>query len=154
EIMGVGSGHYDEAWFEAIAARPDVAFVIPNTRRIAASFTSVTHIGSGNQVRALQMLPTAPGDPLLTHVYTSPLGTHQLVLSSLAARKLSAAVGDLLEGRVDRVRNEQNERVTLTLEVIGVAPEEVLPIEAAFVSLDLLLATEDYRDGIAVERFH
>jgi putative ABC transport system permease protein len=154
EIIGVGGGRYDEAWFATMAARPDVAFVIPNTRRIAASFTSVRHIDTGNQVNTLQMLPTAPGDPLLTEVNPNPLGTYEVVLSALAARELGAAVGDRLEARIGRRHNKQNESVNLTLVVVGITPEGTLAIEAAFVSLELLLATEDYRDGIAVEHFN
>jgi len=154
EIIGVGSGRFDDAWFDKMAARQDVAFVIPNTRRIAASFTSVKHINSGSRLRALQMIPTAPGDPLLKDILTVALKTDQVVLSYLAARKLNAAVGERLTARLDRRRDNQSERTTLNLEVSGIAPEGVLAIEAAFVSLDLLLATEDYRDGIAVELFN
>jgi putative ABC transport system permease protein len=154
EIIGVGGGQYDDDWFVEMASRPDVAFVIPSTRRIAANLTSVMHPETKTQLRTLQMLPTGPGDPVLAEVTTATLDTNQVVLSFTAAQKLGAKAGDLLLARVDRRRNQQHEYVSVPLEVIAVAPENVLAIDAVFVSLDLLLATEDYRDGIAVERFN
>ena len=39
EVLAVGSRRFDEPWFARIAARADVAFVVPNTRRIAASLS-------------------------------------------------------------------------------------------------------------------
>ncbi len=37
EISPVGSGHYDQDWFAAAGKRPGVAFIIPQTRSIAAN---------------------------------------------------------------------------------------------------------------------
>ncbi len=153
EIVGVGSGHYDAAWFKTLAVRPDVAFVIPNTRRIAASFTSLHNPATDDQLRAVQMLPTGPGDPLLATT-AQPVRIDQAVLSYLAARKLGVKVGDVIEAQIDRRRHDRAESATLRLEVIGIAPEASLPDEGVFVPLDLLLATEDYRDGIVVARFN
>ncbi|MCF8002679.1 MAG: lipoprotein ABC transporter permease, partial [Chromatiaceae bacterium] len=65
EILAVGSRNFDEAWFETIRARPDVGFLIPNTRRIAASLSKLLNPESGQDLRALQMIPTGAGDPLL-----------------------------------------------------------------------------------------
>jgi len=154
EIIGVGSGHFDTAWFQAMTARPDVAFVIPNTRRIAASFSSLQQLATGEQLQAVQMIPTGPGDPLLATVQPQPTQLEQVILSYPAAHKLNAKAGDRLEARITRRRNNQPESTALQLEVVAIAPEAALPDEAVFVLLDLLLATEDYRDGLAVARFN
>ena len=37
EISPVGSGRYGAAWFSEMISRPEVAFVIPQTRSIAAT---------------------------------------------------------------------------------------------------------------------
>ena len=37
ELLPVGSGRYDAAWFERLRARPEIGFVVPRTRQIAAT---------------------------------------------------------------------------------------------------------------------
>ncbi len=81
------------ALIEQLAQRPDVAFAIPRTRQIAAT----AQVGA----LTLEMLPTAPGDPLLGALVL-PHGLNQIVLSHTAAEKLAARPGDLLETRFAR----------------------------------------------------
>jgi putative ABC transport system permease protein len=153
EIIGVGSGHYDETWFKTIAARPEVAFVIPNTRRIAASFSSLANPATGRQLQAVQMIPTSSGDPILATVKVPPAQIDQIVLSYLVASKLGAQVGNRLEARIERRRDDRVESAKVDVQVVGIVPEATMPYEGVFVLLELLVATEDYRDGIAVTRF-
>lgn len=150
EILAVGSRQFDEPWFARVAARPDVDFVIPNTRRIAASLSRLVNPAEGNELTALQMIPTGPGDPLLGEATRAPDGLSELVLSASAARKLDAGIGDRLTARIDRHRHGLDEGVAWELTVTGVLAPETLPEEAALVPLTLLVATEDYRDGVAV----
>ncbi|MGB5715506.1 MAG: peptide ABC transporter permease, partial [Gammaproteobacteria bacterium] len=37
EIRPIGSGRFDQAWLESVRGRPDVAFLVPRTRSIAAT---------------------------------------------------------------------------------------------------------------------
>jgi putative ABC transport system permease protein len=150
EVIGVGSGRYDQTWFDRMARRPDVAFLVPNTRRIAASLSSLRNLRNGRQLRAVQMIPTAAQDPLLGSQSKSPTGSDQLILSASAARELDAQVGDGFEARVDRRRNDRDESVAWRVELTGIAPSTATEEAAAFVPLALLEATEDYRDGLAV----
>ena len=150
EVLAVGSRQFDEAWFTRIAARDDVAFVVPNTRRIAASLSRLMNPATGGDVRALQMIPTGPGDPLLGDS-TAPDGVAELVLSASAAAKLGAKAGDRLVARIDRHRQGRDEGVVWELKVTEILAPEVLAEEAALVPLTLLVATEDYRDGVAVQ---
>jgi len=149
EILAVGSRQFDEDWFARIAARDDVAFVVPNTRRIAASLSRLMNPATGSDVRALQMIPTGPGDPLIGDSPV-PEGVTELVLSAPTAAKLGAHQGDRVLGRIDRHRQGRDESVVWELTVTGVLAPAVLPDEAALVPLALLVATEDYRDGVAV----
>ena len=150
EVLAVGSHRFDEAWFARVAARPDVAFLVPNTRRIAASLSRLLNPSNGTDLRALQMIPTGAGDPLLGDSAVAPKGVAELVLSGAAARKLGAGPGDRLVARIDRHREGRGEGVVWELTVTGVLAPEVLPEDAALVPLALLVATEDYRDGVAV----
>ena len=109
EILAVGSRRFDESWFARVAARADVAFVVPNTRRIAASLSRLISPTNGTDLRALQMIPTGAGDPLRRESGVAPSGVAELVLSAPAARKLSAGSGDRLVARVDRHRNGKDE---------------------------------------------
>ncbi|HKU99161.1 MAG TPA: hypothetical protein VJR58_27960, partial [Vineibacter sp.] len=62
EIVPIGAGRFDKAWFDRARTWPEVAFVIPRTRAIAASMDLLNPGGSAVNV---EMIPTAPGDPLL-----------------------------------------------------------------------------------------
>jgi len=150
EVLAVGSRRFDDAWFARIAARPDVAFVIPNTRRIAASLSRLMSPAKGTDLRAVQMIPTGPGDPLLEGSAAAPKGMAELVLSGAAAIKLGVGPGERLAARIDRQRGGRDEGVVWEVTVTAVLPTEAFPEEAALVPLVLLVATEDYRDGVAV----
>lgn len=150
EVQPVGSRAYDQAWFARIGARPDVAFIVPNTRRIAASLSRLFNPASGQDLRVLSMIPTGPGDPLLGDATAVPGGLAELVLSFAAAHKLGATAGDRLVARIDRRRGERDENAVWEVRVTAVLPAGALAEEAALVPLPLLVATEDYRDGAAV----
>jgi putative ABC transport system permease protein len=156
EIQPLGSRDYEQDWFDRIGARPDVAFLIPNTRRIAASLTRLLNTANGQDLRVVSMIPTGAGDPLLAAGRADaagpavPTGLTELVPSAAAARKLGAAAGDRLVARVDRRRDERDEQAVWEVTVTGVLPDAAMAEEAALVPLPLLVATEDYRDGLAV----
>ena len=156
EIIGVGSGRYDLAWFKSVADWDEVGFVMPNTRAISASINMLRNPDNGNRLRGVQMYPSGPGDPLLPQEFGDELtamvsssATSGIILSYLAARRLDAKKGDRLTGYLQRIRGDGRERVKLDLAVLGVAPESANPNEGAFVSLKFLEATEDYRDGFS-----
>jgi putative ABC transport system permease protein len=178
EVIAVGSHRYDTAWFQRIAARPDVAFVIPSTRRIAASLSQLQNPATGAVVRAVQMVPTGAGEPLLiANLHDEkgtpssppfekggsggigetgagfskiPSGLTELVLSASAAQRLGVSSGDRVLARIDRTATGRDEGVVWEVTVTGVVRSELLPEEAALVPLPLLVATENYRDGVAV----
>ncbi|WP_295458274.1 FtsX-like permease family protein [uncultured Thiodictyon sp.] len=150
EVLPVGSREYDQAWFDRIGARPDVAFLVPNTRRIAATLSRVQNPATGRDLPVLSMIPTGAGDPLLATDMAAPTGLAELVLTAGAARKLGAVPGNRLMARIDRRRGGRDESTVWEVVVTGVLPAGALAEEAALVPLPLLVATEDYRDGSAV----
>ncbi len=177
EITPVGSGKYGPEWFAELENLPGVAFVLPETRSIAATVRLFQHKDGKEQQSASPMTPTADRDPLLlrwnqqTPVWEilapdtlppalsavlstpgseGPALSVNAVLSESLARKLAAAPGELLEARVDRVRAGRRESAALPVRVASILPPEAQSTDMLFIPLELLVATEDYRDGKAV----
>ena len=153
EVTPVGSGRYGEDWFSVAAKRPGVAFIIPQTRSIAASMVLYNGEGEKPHSVVVDLIPTGEGDPLLEKWGRVPKNETSVVLSNTAARKLNMAAGQEVIGRVGRSVAGIKEQVTIRLKVAAVLPIEAFPREAAFVRLGLLEATEDYRDGRGSEAF-
>jgi len=153
EVSPVGSGRYGSDWFAAMAKRSDVAFVIPQTRSIAASMILYKEDISKPRTVVVSLIPTAEDDPLLTQWGRIPSEKTRIVLSEPAARKLNVKSGQKVMGQVGRSKGSIKEHVTVNLQIDAVLPLEAFPREAAFVRLALLEATEDYRDGRGSEVF-
>lgn len=148
EITLRGHRHLDTTWFAAMRARPDVGFVLPRTRLLAATISLES--GTGASLADVDMLPTATGDPLLPAGTPPAAGLRQVLLTATAAGRLNAQPGDRLSGRVFRRLDGAPQTLELPLTLVGIIPESGFGRDAAFVSVDLLVATEDYRDGAAV----
>ncbi|MFC1664707.1 ABC transporter permease [Pseudomonadota bacterium] len=148
EIRLVGSGRYFPSWFDNMRKRSDVAFVIPRTRSLAATI----QLKSNNAPRILrvEMIPSGQGDPLLPRGRRIPNEFVQVVLSSSAARKLKVSAGDTVDGSLSRKFHGRSERKHRTLIVTRVAPPASFARDGVFVSLELMKAAEDFRDGRAV----
>lgn len=149
QIVPVGSGRYEPAWFEAMAARDDVEFVVPRTRTIAATIRVRRPDSDVGRIIDVEMIPSAPGDPVLPGL-TPPEGLQGVVLSLDAADKLGAEVGSTLQGILARVYRGESQTELIPLTVVGVAPAAAFDRDGLFVSGALLEAVEDYRDGRAV----
>ncbi len=147
EIRAVGSGRYDRVWIEQMRNRPEVAFIVPRTRAIAATIELKSE--TDKQILPVEMIPTDRDDPLLKQ-RRIPMGMQQLILSESAARKLKVQPGDEISGSIARRFKGRSERVHVTLKVTDVAPPASFSRDGAFVPLYLLEAAEDYRDGHAV----
>lgn len=147
EIHPVGSGRYDAGWIEQLRNRPEVGFIIPRTRAIAATIQLKSE--NANRIIPVEMIPTGQQDPLLRN-RTIPTNLQQLVLSDSAARKLKVKQGDKISGSLARRFKGRSDRVHLELTAVDVAPPGSFPRDGAFVSLSLVEATEDFRDGRSV----
>ena len=149
QIVPAGSGSYDPGWFEAMAERPDVAFIVPRTRAIAATMRLRMPDMETGRIISVELIPSAAGDPVLDGL-AEPGGLQNVVLSMDAADKLGAAAGSSVQGILSRTWSGNQETVLLPLEVTGVAPAAAFARDGMFVSHDLLVAVEDFRDGRAV----
>jgi putative ABC transport system permease protein len=144
EITLLGNGRFGPDWFAQMQQRSDIAFLVPRTRRIAASMEMTTP-GSG-RITAIELIPSGPGDPLLENVGQTQ-GLNRIVLSKQAAQRLQVNTGDRVSASVSRRFQGQAERQELQLTVAAIAPAVAFNREGAFVSLELLEAVEDFRDG-------
>ena len=150
EIRPVSSGRFDRSWLESVRKRSDVSFLVPRTRSIAATIELGSE-GTSRLVRA-ELIPSDEGDPMLSPQSERPEGVTRIVLSRSAAEKLGVEAGDTLNGSLARQYRGHKERVHLPLTVAAVAPTRAFSRDGAFVSVSLLEALEDFRDGRAVPK--
>lgn len=153
EITPVGSSRYDQKWFSALKNRPETAFIIPQTRSIAANMILQSQVSGAYRTVVVDLIPTDKGDPLVSNWAKVPVDNRSIVLSEPAARKLNITGTGSITGRIGRSVSGIKQDATIDLRVIDVLPLEAMQREAAFVRLPLLEATEDYRDGIASPDF-
>lgn len=149
EILPAGSGRYDEAFLAEISRAPGVGFMVPATRAIAAGFTTLRRADGVQPPRSgVALLPSGPGDPMLGQA--PPPDGDAVVISERLAATLGAAAGDRLVATITRQRDGRMEGQDIPLTVAAVTAAPVAPAEAVLAPLDLLVATEDWRDGLAV----
>lgn len=74
ELLPVGSGRYDGAWFERLRAQPQVGFVVPRTRQIAATAELRAVAGTAGSAAASAGTPAdaAPGGSALEPASAAP----------------------------------------------------------------------------------
>ena len=149
EIRPIGSGRYDDAWIDQYRNRGDVEFIIPKTRALAATIQLKST--TANRIVSTELLATASGDPLLAGLTRVPKDYYQVILSQSAAKKLKVKTGDTIDASLARQFQGKRERVHLPLEVVDIADEVVTARSVAFVNLDLLIASEQFKDGRVVE---
>lgn len=158
EIHPIGMGQHSVEWIEELRENPDVSFIIPQTRSISAQLELFPAGEEMRRATKVDLLPSGPGDPLLTHwqdlTKGGPASRDNIVLSASAARKIGVEnAGEKIEARVSRRINGEYEQQYFTLTVQGILPLEADQRDAAYGQLALLEDVETYRDGRAVEYF-
>ena len=154
EIVPVGSGKYGKDFFEELRKRPDVGYVVPQTRAIAATIgllpASEKKGGLPPNPVNVSLIPSGAGDPLTRRFAgNAALKDDEIILTAPAADKLGARAGTILSGRVTRARGITREQAETPLRVKAVLPLSALQKEAAFVPPSLAEDAETYRDGTA-----
>jgi len=141
------SGNYNLPldWFERWQAMSEVAFVMPLTRSLNAEASLLKD--SQHFLADVELIPSGAGDPLLSGL--APPQAGEILLSASAANRLQVQVGDSLKLVVLRKREGQNQRGQTEVRVAGILPASAFVRPAALLTLDLLVATEDFRDGFA-----
>ncbi|MDH5355237.1 MAG: peptide ABC transporter permease [Gammaproteobacteria bacterium] len=145
EIRPIGSGRYSEQWIEDFRKRKDIEFIIPKTRALAATIQLKSD--TATRILSSELLATAEHDPLLAGIPKIPADYDEVILSHSAAKKLNVQQGDRIDASLARQFRGKRERVHLTLNVIDIVGSTVTSRNVAFVNLDLLVATEQFKDG-------
>lgn len=156
EIRPQTSEVFTLADIEAMRKRPDVRFVIPQTRSISTS-VRVSLPGDGGEQIETEIIPTGAGDPLLedngTRVPQISAELTECVLSEPLYRRLSAG-GKFAQIKISVSRQSRSgsQNETATLNVAGVVTERATSRETVFVSLDFLEEIEHWLEGHPVPR--
>jgi putative ABC transport system permease protein len=145
-----GANRFDGEWFAAMQRRPDVDFVMPTTRAIAAQVDLLPKDGTATAPVRVSWLPTAPGDPVAGNGPPLAEGMDRISVSRRAADKLGVKPGGQVLASIERSRGGRVEPAALTLTVLSIVEPDRYDGLAAFVSLPLQQAVQDYRDGFAV----
>ncbi|MDS4032386.1 MAG: FtsX-like permease family protein [Candidatus Contendobacter sp.] len=148
ELKPQESLNLSPAWFETLAARPEVAFVIPTILR----GSSVIRVGKPDSEQAVSMdlLPTGPGDVLLLENGGVIPQNGEVVLSADAAAKLGTRAGDPLRARITRSRAGRMETATADFKVGSVLSPRADAQQRVYAPLSFTTDVEIYREGRAV----
>lgn len=144
EVTIVGSYTLPPDWFSQLRDLPDTGFIIPRTRSLSATLDIMS--AAGRALPGVEMIPSTANDPLLRQT-APPAGPGEILLSHSAARQLGVTPGDTVTGLLARTRDGNREVIRLPLRVAQILPEAAFGRDGAFVTLDLLVAAEDFRDG-------
>jgi putative ABC transport system permease protein len=158
-VQPIGQGNYDSVWFADLAGLPETGFVTPTTRFLAATINLRNPARPDAESVSAEMVPTAPGDPLLDpeiarRIAGQPEGKRfEVALSRGVAERLGLAAGQTVDGRLGRTWEGEPEILQLALTAVVVLPAGRVDRDVVLVPPALLLAAEDYREGYVVPAF-
>ncbi|MBD5416788.1 MAG: ABC transporter permease [Desulfovibrio sp.] len=145
---------FTEAEVRAFGALPGAAFAIGRTRETATDITLAAGADGAGKSASLSLEPSAPGEPVLTHLGITPPAygeEPELVLSAPAAKALGVSPGESLLARLGRRTPEGRlESARMVFRVTAVLPEAAADRRMAFAPLSALQDLEDYRDYLEV----
>jgi putative ABC transport system permease protein len=150
EIVIVGNYRLGPDWFAGIEQTGLASFIVPTTRSLSATVTLMAGGADRRMASAVQLIPTGSGDPLIGD-NPPPTTSDTTVLSASVAKELGLAVGETITLIAARRLNGVSELGKWPIEIIGIAPAGLVQQDVAFVTLDVLVGTEDFRDGTLPE---
>lgn len=148
ELIAMGAGAHRPEFFDMLAARGDVGFVMPATRSINALANGLRNPVERRLERSVPLMPSAPGDPLLPEGMGVAPG--RIVLSAPLAEALALKPGDEAEIMIGRDVDGRREDVRATWTVAGVLPQESYGRHLVLLSLSDLVAIERFRDDATI----
>lgn len=160
EIRPMVSASFSRPWFDNLARRPDVRFVVPATRQISANVdgailhpeTESSPAGSIDKV-SLNLIPTLAGDPLILENGAQTPAGDECVLSRSAAEAMGARIGDTLAADARRLVGSDVETGRFTLRVAGILDARACALKSIFAGLPVVEAVERFKDGLSVPEY-
>lgn len=147
ELRPAQTREYRADWFDEVRAWPGVAFLTPTILPLSSVLQVVPHDSSRAEI--FDLLPTAPGDPLLLENGAVVPADGELVLTAEAARRAGVGAGDELEVRVTRSRAGRTETAGARLKVAAVLAPRAGSLARAYAPLAFVLDVEAYKEGYA-----
>lgn len=143
-----GAG-FDETFLDSIRKQPGCRFCLGRTRNVASEVQLTT---DAERQHTITFEATALGDPMLEH-YAKPHATQnnfEIVLTSEAAKRLQVQIGERVHSALGRrLASGKFQRITIDFVVIDILPPSATSMDAGFVAMNILLAIQDFRDGIS-----
>lgn len=147
-ITPVSSQNRGDAFFKALAARPDIAFVQPTVLQSGTQARlEVEETKKGEQ---FDLEPTGPGDPLILENDSLVPGAGEVTLSTPGAEVLGVKVGDTVNVVIFRSLSGRREVQRVPLKVKSILRISADGQRRAYVDVDLVLDIERYKAGITV----
>lgn len=147
ELRPAQTREYQPAWFDDVRTWPGVAFLTPTILPLS-SVLQVVPRDSG-RAEIFDLLPTAPGDPLLLENGAVVPNEGELVLTTEAARRAGVVAGDELVVRVTRSRAGRTETAEASLKVAAVLAPRAGSLARIYAPLAFVLDVEAYKEGYA-----
>jgi len=147
EIRPTQTREFAPAWFEDLAAWPGVGFLTPTILPLSSVLSVVLPDTSGTTL--FDLIPTAPGDPLLLENGGTVPGEGEVALTAEAARLAGVVVGDEIAARVTRSRGGRGEAVEARLRVAAVLDQRAGSLPRVYAPLSFVLDVEAYKEGYA-----
>lgn len=147
ELRPAQTREYRPDWFDEVRTWPGVAFLTPTILPLS-SVLQVVQRDSG-RAEIFDLLPTAPGDPLLLENGAVVPLDGELVLTAEAARRAGVAAGEELVVRVTRTRAGRTETAEARLKVAAVLAPRAGSLARVYAPLAFVLDVEAYKEGYA-----
>lgn len=137
-------------WFTRMRARAEVAFLLPATPITYSVTLRKADAGDGEAATVVDVIPSAPHDPLLLLGRVTPPSEEECVLTEKAAQELNAAEGQMIRLTVQRRGAAEGTR---TLKVRGILGRAIVARSAIFLPLQLLDRISSFKFGLAVPEY-
>jgi len=135
-------------WFDEFKQRPEVEFIIPTILR----GSSMLRLSTPEKRLVLDLVPTAPGDPLLLENEGIIPKEGECVLSYAAAEKLGVKKGSRLTAKITRTRNHRREYERTDLRVVAILDPRADVLDRVYMPFEFVNDVEAYREGRAVPK--
>ena len=144
-VVNAANRNFDEAFLTRLAARPDIAFVIPRIRSLNTEARFENPARPGTVLRA-ELLGTAADDPLL-HGLPS-IAPNQVIPSASFTARLDLRPGMQVTLRAIRGDAGAREVLNFPVTIAAVAPPSAFGRDGVFVDIKTLLLVDRFTDGV------
>ncbi|KAF5045638.1 hypothetical protein DSECCO2_479210 [anaerobic digester metagenome] len=145
EIRPTQTREFAPAWFDDVASWPGAGFLTPTILPLS----SVISVALPEGFALFDLIPTAPGDPLLLENGGTVPGEGEVVLTTEAARRAGVEAGGEIAARVTRSRGGRGEAVEARLRVAAVLDQRAGSLPRVYAPLPFVLDVEAYKEGYA-----